>query len=981
MEVRVLVGRCRRSIVVITAVMLFYTLGGFLFLPWFLQHYLTHSLASKLQHTIDVKDVRFNPYLFKLQIDGLRILDVDSTPLVSLDNLLFDYEVMLVFKLGFGIEDFLLVNPYVKLEADGKGSYTILDMFADSPESAEEKAAPAAQPSSIPKLWLKNLLISGGKIDYHDASRAGGFSQTILLPNLSIKDFYTLQSAHANSVAIEVHDNENGVLRLETNVSLQPIKLNGSLVIENLTLRRVWQWLMLPVNFHLQAPRLDLSTKFDINVGEKLDLQTSQGSITLRDTAISDKASPEVPVIKLPVLSIGDMQMNLQQQSVVIGAIQANDGVLDVVLDKQGIANVQTLFSPVAQAAPSQAPASEPVKPWDVLIHQLLISNYAINLRDEKPKEPFALSLSPLSVAINEFKPLSTDKFAIQMKTGLASTKVQQSGTLSVDTQLQQKPFSVDAHVDLQQFPLPIIQPYVTDYVLANIVSGAAGAQLDIHFEVATPPKVLVKGSANVNKLGVHQAGADKDILAWNSLNIEGISFQLPENDLNIAKIALDKLDSGFVINADGTTNIQKLLVSQPSPPKKETSAPMKMGIEMIAINNADLGFADLTMKPNFKVAMRQLSGSIKGLSSNPDTQAVIDLKGKVDRYAPVTIKGKVNLLIAKPSLDAHMAFNNLELTTFTPYSGTYAGFKIEQGQLSLDIDYKLVNDKIQGKNKIVIDQLQLGSPVESKKAVDLPLRLAIALLKDENGVIDLGFEVGGDLNDPQFSIGGIIWKVVSNMIMKVVTSPFSALSALAGGADSEGVDQIIFEPGQDQLDEASLKKLQKVSVMLAKRSSLHVNVQGNALPDQDRTAIQSQKLINVLNENREIPAEAFLSSRAAVENGDAYKVVERYYDKHEKEDLDDVYDRIEDEMKARGEKPEKNNLKALAYEQGWATLQKGIPVSGEELDDLAMRRGKQVKANLVEVNHVAPERVFVLDANSDPVKASLTTTLILDAH
>jgi len=218
-------------------------------------------------------------------------------------------------------------------------------------------------------------------------------------------------------------------------------------------------------------------------------------------------------------------------------------------------------------------------------------------------------------------------------------------------------------------------------------------------------------------------------------------------------------------------------------------------------------------------------------------------------------------------------------------------------------------------------------------------------------------------------------------MIMKVVTSPFSALSALAGGADSEGVDQIIFEPGQDQLDEASLKKLQKVSVMLAKRSSLHVNVQGNALPDQDRTAIQSQKLINVLNENREIPAEAFLSSRAAVENGDAYKVVERYYDKHEKEDLDDVYDRIEDEMKARGEKPEKNNLKALAYEQGWATLQKGIPVSGEELDDLAMRRGKQVKANLVEVNHVAPERVFVLDANSDPVKASLTTTLILDAH
>jgi hypothetical protein len=761
--------------------------------------------------------------------------------------------------------------------------------------------------------------------------------------------------------------------------------------------------LMLPTNFHLQAPRLDLSTQFDIQVSDKLDLQTSQGSITLRDTAISDKGNPELPLIKLPVLSIGDMQINLQQQSVVIGTVQANDGVLDVVLDKQGVANLQTLFAPVAQpasqqvvdpaapqaaleATPAPAPpvppvAAEPVKPWDVLIHQLLISNYTVNLRDEKPKEPFALSLSPLSVTINEFKPLSTDKFAIQIKTGLASAKVQQAGTLAVDTQLQLTPLSADAHIDLQQFPLPVIQPYLADIILANIVSGAAGAQLDIHFEATTPPALLVKGAANVSKLGVHQLGADKDLLAWNALNIDGLSFQLQENDLKISTITLDKPDTGFVIYPDGTTNIQKLMVPQPPTETKKSSKPMKMNIDMIKINNADLGFADLTMKPNFKVAMRQLSGSISGLSSNPKAQATIDLKGKVDRYAPVTIKGKVNPLIAKPSLDAHMAFSNLELTTFTPYSGTYAGFKIEQGQLSLDIDYKLVDNKIQGKNKIVIDQLQLGSPVESKKAVDLPLRLAIALLKDENGVIDLGFEVGGDLSDPQFSIGGIIWKVFSNMIMKVVTSPFNALSGLIGGESAEGIDQIVFTPGQDQLDEMSLKKLQTASAMLSKRDSLNVNVQGNTLPDEDRKGIQGQKLIAILNEKSDIPPDAFLSSKAAVENGDAYKAVERYYDKQGKDDLDDVLDRIEDEQKARGEKPEKNTLKALAYEQGWQTLQKSIQVSDEELNDLAMRRAKQIKANLVETNHIAPERVFVLDANSDPVKASLTASLILDAH
>jgi hypothetical protein len=478
----------------------------------------------------------------------------------------------------------------------------------------------------------------------------------------------------------------------------------------------------------------------------------------------------------------------------------------------------------------------------------------------------------------------------------------------------------------------------------------------------------------------VHEKGKDRKVLSWNALDIKGFSYQLQSGALKIAKVSLDQPDTGFIINDDGTNNIAQLLLPQPE--TKKSSDPMKMSIGDIVINKANLGFADLSMKPNFKVAMQQLSGSISGLSSDPKTQATIKLKGKVDRYAPVTIEGKLNPLIAKPNLDVHMAFSNLELTTFTPYSGTYAGFKIERGQLSLDIDYKLVDDKIQGKNKIVMNQLQLGNPVESAKAVNLPLRLAIALLKDENGVIDLGFEVGGDLNDPQFSIGGILWKVVSNMIMKVVTSPFNALSGLVGGASTEGVDQIIFAPGQDELDEVSLTKLQTAAAALNKRSSLKLNIQGNTAPVEDRAGIQSQKLIAVLQEkDGDIPADAFLSSQAAIENGSAYKAMSRYYDKQGKEDLGDIEDKIEDAMKARGEKPDSKTVEALAYDQGWKNLQAKFPVSDDELHQLAMQRAQQIKAVLVEKNSVAPERVFVLDANADPAKASLTTALILDAN
>ena len=181
LDIRVLLCKYRRPIAITSAILVFYALAGFFLLPWCLQRYLTHTLANNLQRTIEIQDVRFNPFLLKLQIDGLNIRDTDTTPLVSMEQFRFDYEFLSVFRLEYGIEELAIEKPYVKLDADGKGSYTLLNMLpTSSEETAENKSQ---QTSKIPKIWLKSLLISGGKVDYRDAQRAGGFNQTILLPN------------------------------------------------------------------------------------------------------------------------------------------------------------------------------------------------------------------------------------------------------------------------------------------------------------------------------------------------------------------------------------------------------------------------------------------------------------------------------------------------------------------------------------------------------------------------------------------------------------------------------------------------------------------------------------------------------------------------------------------------------------------------------------------------------------------------------
>jgi len=188
------------------------------------------------------------------------------------------------------------------------------------------------------------------------------------------------------------------------------------------------------------------------------------------------------------------------------------------------------------------------------------------------------------------------------------------------------------------------------------------------------------------------------------------------------------------------------------------------------------MDFADLSVKPNFATGIQKLEGSITGLSSQPKSRAHIDLHGSVDQFAPVSIVGDVNVLGAALYTDLTMSFHNIELSTFNPYSGKFAGYNISKGKLSTDLHYLVDGRKLDAQHHIVVDQLEFGDKTESKDAVSLPIKLAVALMKDRNGVIDLNLPVNGSLDDPQFKLGPIIWKVFVNILEKAVTAPFALL-------------------------------------------------------------------------------------------------------------------------------------------------------------------------------------------------------------
>jgi hypothetical protein len=330
---------------------------------------------------------------------------------------------------------------------------------------------------------------------------------------------------------------------------------------------------------------------------------------------------------------------------------------------------------------------------------------------------------------------------------------------------------------------------------------------------------------------------------------------------LKIATVSAQTPYIRFIIAPDQTTNVGKVLTAPPSAPgpvqtikgpgnepPAENPEPLDMRIGKVNIRNGSGNFADFWIQPNYAVSIQQLNGSISGLSSDPASRAKLVLDGKIDRYAPAKIDGEVNLLSASLFTDLKVNFKGVELSSVTPYSGRFAGYRIEKGKLSVNLEYHVENRKLDAKQQFVIDQLQLGEKVESPDAVKLPLKLAVALLKDSNGVIDLGLPVTGSLDDPKFRLGPIIWKAFLGLLTKVATSPFKLLGSLFGGGDEE-MNLIVFAPGSATLDDASKQRLAGMVKAMKERPGLQVDVPAVYSTELDGAALATQAVDQKLAE------------------------------------------------------------------------------------------------------------------------------------
>ncbi len=650
--------------------------------------------------------------------------------------------------------------------------------------------------------------------------------------------------------------------------------------------------------------------------------------------------------LQVPSLAIKALRTDLTGQRIEIGEV-SNAGAR-IVLRRNADGEIEWLTLPRLKSSGKggQQAASAP---WLARVATLAVDDLGLRFEDRSVQPVAVQQIDGLSLSGEGLGNLANEKGRLSLQ-----ATVNKQGKLAVDGDLQAEPFASNLKIDGQAIPLASLQGYSGQFLNVLLQRGQFSAKGDASLR-QEKGRLLAgyKGSATLGNLLLVDPENKADFLKWKSLHLGGIDFRLDPMRIDIREIALSDFYSRLILNEAGRLNLADI-VRQPAAPAAEAEtttvaptekAPLPLSIARVTLNNGMVNFSDRFVRPNYTVDIGKLGGRVTGLSSVDGTLAELELRGSYGRAAPVLISARLNPLAAKSFLDLKAEVKDVDLTGFSPYSGKYAGYLIDKGKLSLNLAYKLENQQLTASNGLFLDQLTLGERVDSPDATSLPVNLAIALLRNNRGEIDINLPIFGSLDDPQFSLGGVIVKVIVNLFVKAVTSPFALLGSMFG--DGEELSTLAFAPGQTQIDAAAGKKLEALARALNERSALKLDITGHADPETDREglkrfaieqAMQREKLADLRKQGKDVET-------TSIEPAEYPAYLARVY------------------KAAKFPKP-RNFIglqKDLPVEEMEKLLLTHLPASDDDLRQLARVRAEQVQAWLLEQGKVAPEQLFLV--------------------
>nr|MBP8926326.1 DUF748 domain-containing protein [Pseudomonadales bacterium] len=593
--------------------------------------------------------------------------------------------------------------------------------------------------------------------------------------------------------------------------------------------------------------RLDVgSTRIDIG------LQAELGGVETRVVASSPRVDLEriswteqdgqAPLATIERLEIAGAELDLAARMIHVPRISLTGMRFDVRRAADGsIRQIAVLESGVNTAAEDPPVQHTETTPWRVVLDELALRAVDVTLADESVQPALEYTLADATLMISNLHsdgsaPLTLD----------AQLPIAQGGSIGIGGTALIDGESADIQLQLKDLSLLPMAPLMAQHTHLELASGTLSGEAQLTWRAGDTPSLQTSASASIDRLRLNETVSGERFLEWQALRAKGIDFSLGPDRLVVKEVRVSEAGAKVMVFKDRSLNLAKIMVATdpvaaPAAAAGESAEAMfPLKIERVRIDKATVDFSDLSLVLPFSAHIEQFSGVLNGISSAARSRTTLALKGRVGEFGEARVEGSLEPFDPAHYTDIEVDFRNVAMAPLSPYSATFAGRAIAGGDLDLELQYKVADQQLLGENRVVLKDFSLGERIDSPDALDLPLDLAIALLSDSEGRIDVALPVRGNVDSPEFSYGQVVLKALGKLFGELVTAPFRALGAMFGGG-SENLDVLRFQPGQAELAPAQEQLLAKIAQALASRPKLGLEIHTGFDPRLDGTAIKDE--------------------------------------------------------------------------------------------------------------------------------------------
>jgi len=884
-----------------------------------------------------------------LNVRKLRVIPKNGhRDVVSLDTLTLNNATVRPFEQTVIIDKIFLNNLNIDAKRNKKGQIDWLEYAkintTQKEELQSENNATKAKPWSV---LLHNLDLENISANFEDKGIYPNVTTKLNALNIHAKDI-TLAGDKPFDYNLDLLINDTFRCSADGAISHKKLDINTHLQCENFDLLHYRPYLDKLASSQLKVYDVRLKRGvfgFDTKVslkesGKGLAINVADTNATLSKLRMSKRSSRKT-LLSLHALKVTNLSLDVMNKKLGIDKVSLSYPSIHTVLDSKGVINFANIIVPKTQKKKRSKKRTKE-KAFAVALKHFAIYNARVDFKDETLKP--ALTNTVDKIYFHAYN------LNIQKNRWLSykfSSRVNKKGTIKSKGRLRHTPLKEKGTIEIKNIALKNLTPYVQQKAFITVDDGKLFVDAKTEYGASKKmPDLKVEGKVALSDLFLNDSRDNSSIFSINNANVSKFTFELNPNRLYIDKLTLNSLYVDAMLDENKEMNFVKLIkpsdtnVTQESNATKDSNAtafPLK--IAKIKIVDGNAKFADFSIPLKFKTDIHDLNGNIYSVSNDKNETSYVDIDGEVDKYGATKLKGSINSANPKEFTDLTFNFKNLDLHSLSGYSATFAGYEIDEGKLFLDLGYKIKNSELLGANSVIIKNIKLGKENEDENVTKLPLGFVIGLLEDSDGVIDIDMPVEGNVDEPDFKYGALVWKTFGKLIVRAVSSPFRFLGSLMG-IDGDALEYAEFEAGSSKISPTEREKLDNISKMMIKRPKVVLNITPIYDAVLDKKALQRYKLINLVMKKSGVTNEEEHQTAMTVD------MLEEIYKEFKD---DDGLDKLKEES---GDRDYLNGLIQLC-----TNIQE---VSVDELEDLAHKRVLAIQNYLINDKSIEASKIKI---------------------